>query len=107
MTSPAKPPRKKCHTGDPQQVVQPHKQALLKRMNRVEGQVRGVAKMIEEDRYCVDIMTQVSAIKSALDAVTMQLLEDHTQGCVRDAIQSGGGEPAIKELMQIFAKLAK
>ena len=107
MTSPAKPPSKNCHAGDPQQVVQPHKQSLLKRMNRVEGQVRGVAKMIEEDRYCVDIMTQVSAIKSALDAVAMQLLEDHTQGCVRDAIQSGGGEPAIKELMQIFAKLAK
>ena len=97
MTSPAKSPRKNCHTDDPKQVVQPHKQALLKRMNRVEGQVRGVAKMIEEDRYCVDIMTQVSAIKSALDAVAMQLLEDHTQGCVRDAIQSGGGEPAIKE----------
>ena len=107
MTSPAKAPRKNCHTDDPKQVVQPHKQALLKRMNRVEGQVRGVAKMIEEDRYCVDIMTQVSAIKSALDAVAMQLLEDHTQGCVRDAIQSGGGELAIKELMQIFAKLAK
>ena len=107
MTSPAKAPRKNCHTDDPKQVVQPHKQALLKRMNRVEGQVRGVAKMIEEDRYCVDIMTQVSAIKSALDAVAMQLLEDHTHGCVRDAIQSGGGEAAIKELMQIFAKLAK
>ena len=107
MTSPAKAPRKNCHADDPKQVVQPHKQALLKRMNRVEGQVRGVAKMIEGDRYCVDIMTQVSAIKSALDAVAMQLLEDHTHGCVRDAIQSGGGEPAIKELMEIFAKLAK
>lgn len=83
-------------------MVQPHKGSLLKRLNRIEGQVRGVAKMIEEDRYCVDILTQVSAIKSALDGVALRLLEDHTKGCVQGAIRSGGGEEEIQELMAVI-----
>ena len=53
-------------------VAQPHRAALLKRLNRIEGQVRGVAGMIEEDRYCVDVLTQIAAVRSALDAVAMQ-----------------------------------
>lgn len=76
-------------------------------MNRIEGQVRGVAKMIESDRYCIDILTQVSAIRAALDAAAMQVLEDHTQGCVRTAIQSGNGEPAVEELLQVVRKFAR
>lgn len=88
-------------------VVQPHKQALLKRLNRIEGQARGIARMIEENRYCVDILTQISAIQSALDAVAMQLLKDHTHGCVQSAIKSGKGEPAINELMQVVRKFAR
>ena len=88
-------------------VVQPNKPALLKRLNRIEGQTRGVAKMVEEDRYCIDILTQVSAIHSALDAVSMQLLKDHTQGCVQTAIKSGKGDHAIDELMQVVRKFAR
>lgn len=95
-----------CHVAD-KQVVQPHKLALLKRLSRIEGQVRGIAKMIDEDRYCIDVLTQVSAIKSALDAVALQLLEDHTKGCVQNAIKSGQGESAIAELMQVVGKFAR
>jgi DNA-binding FrmR family transcriptional regulator len=86
-----------CHDS---QVVQPHKQALLKRLNRVEGQVRGVAQMVQDDRYCVDVLTQVAAIQSALDAVALQLLEDHTRGCVADAVRADRGDQAIAELMK-------
>lgn len=94
-----------CHP--PKKVVQPHKAALMKRMNRIEGQVRGVAKMIEDDRYCVDILTQISAVQSALDAAAMRLLEDHTHGCVQGAIKSGKGDQAIDELMQVVKKFAR
>lgn len=102
MKSPESSP---CHP--PRRVVQPHKEALLKRLNRVEGQVRGVAKMIQEDRYCVDILTQISAMKSALDALAMRLLEDHTRGCVQGAIRSGKGDQAIGEVMELMRKLAR
>jgi len=100
-----KSPESPCHP--PQRVVQPHKEALLKRLNRVEGQVRGVAKMIQEDRYCIDILTQISAMKSALDALAMRLLEDHTRGCVQSAIRSGKGDQAIGEVMELMRKLAR
>lgn len=91
----------------PDHVIQPNKEALIKRLNRIEGQVRGVAKMIVEDRYCVDILNQVSALQSALDAVAMQLLENHTQGCMQSAIQSGNGDAAIDELMAVVRKFAR
>jgi len=88
-------------------VVQPGKAALLKRLNRIEGQARGIAKMVEEDRYCVDVLTQIAAIQSALDALAMQLLESHTNGCVRSAIQSGDGEAAVDELMNLVKRFAR
>ena len=94
-----------CHV--PDHVIQPNKEALIKRLNRIEGQVRGVAKMIADDRYCVDILNQVSALQSALDAVAMQLLENHTQGCMQSAIQSGNGDAAIDELMAVVRKFAR
>jgi DNA-binding FrmR family transcriptional regulator len=93
-----------CHD---RHVVQPHKQALLKRLNRVEGQVRGIAQMIGDDRYCVDVLTQVAAVQSALDAVALQLLEDHTRGCVADAVRSNGGDKAIAELMTVVKRFAR
>lgn len=99
--------REACPFCPPKSVVQPHKQALLKRLKRIEGQVRGLARMVEEDRYCVDILTQVSAAKSALDAVAMQLLQDHSHGCVQNAIKSGEGEQAIAELMTVINKLIR
>lgn len=94
-----------CHP--PKRVVQPHKQALIRRLNRMEGQVRGIARMIEGDRYCVDVLIQISALRSALDALGMQLLQDHTEGCVQSAIRSGQGEQAIGELMEVVRKFAR
>jgi len=95
-----------CHP-EPKSVTQPHKSALLKRLNRVEGQVRGIAKMIESVRYCIDILTQISAIKSALDAVGMHILEDHTKECVQKAVKSGDGEQELTELMAIVRKFVR
>ncbi|HVY08432.1 MAG TPA: metal-sensitive transcriptional regulator [Burkholderiales bacterium] len=83
------------------------KGALLKRLNRVEGQVRGIAKMIDEDRYCVDVLTQVAAVRSALDAMALQMLRDHTHGCVQGAVRSGRGDAAIDELMAVVEKFAR
>jgi DNA-binding FrmR family transcriptional regulator len=88
-------------------VHRPDKPKLLKRLNRVEGQVRGIARMIEEDRYCVDVLTQVAAVRSALDAMALQLLRDHTHGCVQGAIRSGRGEAAIDELLIVVEKFAR
>jgi DNA-binding FrmR family transcriptional regulator len=88
-------------------VVQPHKLALLKRLRRIEGQVRGVARMIESDRYCVDVVTQLTAVRAALDAVALQLLDDHTRGCVQSAVRSGHGSRAIGELMTVMRKFAR
>ncbi len=88
-------------------VVQPNKPALLKRLSRIEGQTRGVAKMVEADRYCVDVLTQISAIQSALDALALQLLANHTKGCVRSAIRSGNGEAAIDELMTVVKRFGR
>ena len=80
--------------------------ALVKRLNRIEGQVRGIGRMLEEDRYCVDILTQVSAVRSALDALGLELLEPHLHGCVQQAVKSGEGEPAIDEAMHVIRKFA-
>lgn len=91
----------------PVPVARPHKTALLARLNRIEGQVRGIASMIGEDRYCVDVLTQISAIQSALDAAALQLLEDHMRGCVQAAIRSGRGEHAIDELMQVVRRFSR
>jgi CsoR family transcriptional regulator, copper-sensing transcriptional repressor len=96
-----------ARTGHDHAVVQPHKQALLKRLNRVEGQVRGVAQMVQDDRYCVDVLTQVAAVQSALDAVALQLLEDHTRGCVADAVRADRGDQAIAELMTVVKRFAR
>ena len=67
------------------------KQQLQTRLRRIEGQVRGVARMIDEDKYCVDVVTQVAAIQAALDKVSLGLLDGHIRGCVRDEIRAGAG----------------
>jgi len=87
--------------------IQPSKDALIKRLNRIEGQVRGIAKMITEDRYCVDVLNQISALQSAMDAVAMELLENHTHGCMQSAIKSGDGDAAIDEMMTLLRKFAR
>lgn len=87
--------------------VQPNKQQLLNRLKRIEGQVRGVHQMVESDRYCVDILHQVSAIQSAMNKVSLALLEDHTQHCVAKAIKENKGEEAINELMDVMKTMTK
>jgi DNA-binding FrmR family transcriptional regulator len=94
-----------AHDAGSPTVVQPDKPRLVARLNRIEGQVRGITRMVEDDRYCVDILTQVAAIKSALDGVAMQLLENHTHGCVARALRDGDGQAAIAELMGVVKKL--
>lgn len=91
---------------DHKHVTQPHKKALLTRIKRIEGQVRGVAKMVEEDRYCVDVLNQIAALRSALDAVALRLLEDHTKGCVSNAILRGEKQ-AVDELLTVLKHFTK
>lgn len=98
---------KKCDHHTSHSVVQPNKPGLIRRLNRIEGQARGIAKMVEDDRYCVDILTQIAAIQSALDALAMQLLASHTKGCVRSAIESGDGDAAVDELMALVKRFAR
>ena len=98
---------KRIEAGSKHAVHRTDKPKLLKRLNRVEGQVRGIAKMIEDDRYCVDVLTQVAAVRSALDAMALQMLRDHTHGCVQIAIRSGQGDAAIDELMVVVEKFAR
>lgn len=80
---------------------------LRRRLNRISGQVDGVARMIDENRYCIDILTQMAAIRSALDAISLKLLHEHAHGCLKQAIRSGQGEQAIEELMQVVKRVAR
>ncbi len=81
--------------------------ALARRLSRVEGQIRGIGKMLDEDRYCVDILTQVAAVQSALDALARQLLEHHLHGCVQHAVRSGDGDRAIAEALAVIRKFGR
>ena len=91
----------------PTVVVRPDRDELTRRLNRIEGQVRGVARMVDEDRYCIDILTQVTAVRSALDAFALKLLRAHTHGCVQQAIRSGHGDASIDELLAVVEKFAR
>ena len=83
------------------------KPALLTRMKKIEGQAKGIQLMIKEDRYCIDIVQQLSALCSAADEVAMLILENHIEGCVTDAIQEHHGEAHIDELMKTIRKAMK
>ena len=82
------------------------KDAYLKRMRRIEGQVRGIAKMIENDQYCIDVLTQVSAATKALEAVALGLLEEHLRHCVAQAA-ADGGDVADEKLAEARAAIAR
>ncbi|MCC6534163.1 MAG: metal-sensitive transcriptional regulator [Burkholderiales bacterium] len=88
-------------------VARADKTELLKRLNRIGGQVEGVARMLGEDRYCIDIVTQIAAVRSALDALALKLLHDHAHGCVQHAVHSGKGDEAIEELMKVVQRFAR
>lgn len=83
------------------------KQAVINRLKRIEGQVRGIQKMIKEDRYCVDILVQISAIRAALKKVGLGVAERHVNYCVSDAVTSGQGMEAIDELLSIIKQFSK
>ena len=82
------------------------KDELLKRLRRAEGQVRGIARMVVEDVYCIDILTQVSAATKALETVALQLLDDHLSHCVVEAAQQGG-EVANEKIREASAAIAR
>ena len=87
----------------------PNKDVLM-RLTRIEGQVRGVARMVEEDRYCIDILTQIQAVKAALHKVEEHVLKDHAAHCVADAIRSGNAKDQtgkFRELVELFGKYGK
>jgi len=85
------------------------KDAYLKRLRRIEGQVRGLQRMVDEDKYCIDILTQISAVTSALESVALGLLEQHLSHCVAQAIAEGGevATAKIREASQAVARLVR
>jgi DNA-binding FrmR family transcriptional regulator len=78
------------------------KASCRKRLNRIEGQVRGVARMIDDDRYCIDIVTQISAVRTALRRVEEEILRDHVSHCVADAITSGSQADQRKKIAELM-----
>lgn len=101
------PAMKRAKPSEHRRVQRAGKAGMITRLSRIEGQVRGLARMVEDDRYCVDVLTQVSAVRSALDAVALELLRGHTHGCVQHAIRSGNGDAAIDELLTVVGKFAR
>lgn len=83
-----------------------NKDSYAKRLRRIEGQVRGIAKMIDDDKYCIDILTQISAASSALRSVALNLLDDHLDNCVSHALTRGGDEAEAK-LAEASAAIAR
>jgi DNA-binding FrmR family transcriptional regulator len=86
-----------------------HKDAIQKRLRRVEGQVRGIQRMVDEDKYCVEILDQVSAATKALQAVALQLLDEHLSHCVADAVAAGGAaaDAKVAEASAAIARLVR
>lgn len=85
----------------------PTKPQLQARLKRIEGQVRGIARMVEDDTYCIDVLTQVSAVTKALQAVALGLLDEHLAHCVREAVESGSGEDADAKIQEASAAIAR
>jgi len=105
---PKKTERKEIHRAAPREVVS--RENLLLRLRRVEGQVRGVQKMVEEERYCPDVLVQMSAIHESLRAVERILMKDHLQHCATEALRSGDDKQAQRtynELTELFYRHAR
>ena len=77
---------------------------LLRRLSRIEGQVRGIGRMIEREEYCIDILQQTSALRAAIDAVSIMVLEDHVQGCVRTAAERGEADQYVEEVLDVVRR---
>ena len=78
------------------------KQQIVKRLHRIEGQVRGIERMVEDDRYCIDILTQISAVSTALESLGFKILDDHVNHCVAGAIASGDSEQAATKTRELL-----
>ena len=83
------------------------KDALIKRLHRIEGQVRGIERMVEDERYCIDILTQIAAVSTALESVSVKLLEDHVRHCVADALAAGDAEVAEQKSEDLLAAVQR
>ena len=86
------------------------KPALVKRLHRIEGQVRGIERMVDEDRYCIDILTQIAAVNTALESLALKILDEHVRHCVAGAFQSGdAADAAVKteELLEAVQRFAR
>ena len=83
------------------------KDQLLTRIRRIEGQVRGIGKMVEDDRYCIDVLTQISAIQAALDKVGLGLLDGHARHCMREGASEGRADEMTTEMMAAVGRLMK
>ncbi len=80
------------------------KAQLVRRLSRIEGQVRGISRMIERDEYCIDILQQTAALRAAVDAVSILILEDHVQGCVRTAAERGEADRYVDEVVDVVRR---
>ncbi|AGH41859.1 metal-sensitive transcriptional regulator [Bifidobacterium thermophilum] len=85
------------------------KENIQKRMHRIEGQVKAIGRMVDDDRYCIDILTQIAAVESALKSVSMLLLDDHLDHCVREAVEQGGqvADTKLQEVSEAVSRLVK
>ena len=86
------------------------KDALVKRLHRIEGQVRGIERMVEDDRYCIDILTQISAVNTALESLALKILDEHVRHCVAGALSSGDADDAhakTEELLEAVQRFAR
>jgi DNA-binding FrmR family transcriptional regulator len=85
------------------------KDQIVKRLRRIEGQVRGIQRMVEDESYCIDILTQVSAVNRALEAVALEMLDDHLSHCVKEAVATGGeeGDAKLSEALAAITRLVK
>jgi CsoR family transcriptional regulator, copper-sensing transcriptional repressor len=83
------------------------KDALVKRLHRIEGQVRGIEKMVEDDRYCIDILTQIAAVNTALESLAYKLLDDHVRHCVAGALTSGDKADAREKTEELLAAVQR
>jgi CsoR family transcriptional regulator, copper-sensing transcriptional repressor len=83
------------------------KAALAKRLHRIEGQVRGIERMVEDDRYCIDILTQIGAVNTALESLAFKVLDGHVNHCVADALASGDPEAASKKSEELLAAVQR
>ena len=83
------------------------KEPLIKRLHRIEGQVRGIERMVEEDRYCIDVITQIAAINTALESLAFKILDDHVRHCVAGALASGDPDEAASKSEELLSAVQR